>query len=99
MSLQEIQGAFDIHKYGTTVLNSFTSKSKKKRKTTEPNAEAQSEEETLTENSQDEIMDHDLILPFKSIAHGRQAFEVSRLFLATLQLVSLFHFDFIFDKL
>ena len=85
--LQEIQGAFDIHKYGTTVLNSFSSKTKRKRKTTEPNAEVQSEEETLTENSQDESIDPNYILPFKTIANGRQAFEVSRLFLATLQLV------------
>ena len=83
-----MHGVFDIHKYGTRILHSFVSKRKKKGAKASETADI--EEETVSEEDVSvDTLDAETgkIVPFRNIASGRPAYDISRLFLATLQLV------------
>ncbi len=82
---QENHASFDIHKYGTKILHSFVT-TRRKKKTVHLLDDTSLEDISATEL--DTFMGK--IVPFKTIAQGRPAYDVSRLFLATLQLVSGF---------
>ena len=84
---KKLHGTFDIHKYGTKILHCFVTTKKKK---AAANAESSNDvNETADEDVSVTEMEKATgkIVPFREIASGRPAHDVSRLFLATLQLV------------
>ena len=89
VAFQELNGPFDIHKYGTKILHSFVT-TRRKRKA----VEADSQETTDADVSSTDLENAaGKVIPFRSVCSGRPAFDVSRLFLASLQLVSSRYLD------
>ena len=84
---KELHGAFDIHKYGTKILHSFVTTRKKKAaaEADSSNGVNETADEDVSVTEMEKAMGK--IVPFREIASGRPAHDVSRLFLATLQLV------------
>ena len=87
---QDLHGAFDIHKYGTKILHSFVTTRKKKPLLADNTDEAEDTcEEDVSANQLESATGK--IIPFRTIATGRPPYDISRLFLATLQLVRIPH--------
>ena len=85
---QDLHGAFDIHKYGTKILHSFVTTRKKKPLLADNTYEAEDTcEEDVSANQLESATGK--IIPFRTIATGRPPYDISRLFLATLQLVRI----------
>ena len=88
---QDLHGAFDIHKYGTNILHSFVTTRKKKPLLADNTYEAEDTcEEDVSANQLESATGK--IIPFRTIATGRPPYDISRLFLATLQLVRIPHY-------